>query len=74
MSIKYFDIVVAKEFETRQNGQLERRKIWNKVGQAWSAKTPGAFNFELFLIPGLRYFIDLREDVSVEPTSDDAPF
>ena len=62
MNTKYHDILVAKEFETRQNGQIEHRKVWNKVGQAWETKTTGCYNFELFLMPGQRYFIKMRSD------------
>jgi hypothetical protein len=74
MSTKYFDILVAKEFETRQGGQLERRTVWNKVGQAWPAKSPGSFNFELFLMPGQRYFISMREEPAAAQTFDEVPF
>ncbi len=74
MSTKYFDILVAKEFEIRQNGQLERRTVWNKVGQAWNAKNQGSFNFELFLMPGQRYFINMREQPTVEAPGDEIPF
>lgn len=87
MSIKYFDILVAKEFEVQQNGQPERRKVWNRVGQAWASKVPGCFNFELFLMPGQRYFLKLRDgeraigespETRIEPKFDEfnetAPF
>ena len=74
MQSKYHDILVAKEFETRQNGQIERRTVWNKVGQAWGSKSPGSFNFELFLIPGQRYFINIRNEDFQETQSEEAPF
>lgn len=74
MSTKYFDILVAKEFETTQNGQIERRTVWNKVGQAWNAKRPGSFNFELFLIPGQRYFVNMREQIPIQVPTDECPF
>lgn len=62
MSQKYFDILVAKEFEIQQDGRTEKRKLWNKVGQAWPSKSAGALNFELFLIPGQRYFLKMRDE------------
>lgn len=61
MSTKYFDIVVAKEFETEKSGITERKTVWNKVGRAWATQKPGSYNFELFLMPGIRYLINLRE-------------
>ena len=80
MSKKYFDIVVAKEFEVKkEDGTVEPQTRWNKVGQAWSTKNPGSFNFELFLMPGVRYLMCLREkedrqQESVPDFNDFAPF
>lgn len=71
MNNKYYDIVVAKNFETRQNGQVQTRKTWNKVGRAWNSKTPGTFSFELFLIPGEHYFIDTRDIPFQEPLNEE---
>lgn len=73
-SNKFYDIVVAKNFEIRQNGQLESRKVWNKVGRAWCTRTPGTFSFELYLIPGQHYYIDTREDQMEKPQNEEAPF
>ncbi len=74
MSTKYFDILVAKEFEIQQNGHTEKRKIWNKVGQAWPSKSPGALNFELFLMPGQRYFLKMRDEAKLDGPTEEAPF
>ena len=62
MSTKYHDIVIAKQFETRQSGQVETRTVWNKVGQAWNSRKSDGYNFELYLMPGQRFFIDLRDE------------
>lgn len=61
MKTKYFDVVVAKEYETDKDGVTEYRTVWNKVGRAWETKNPGSFNFELFLMPGVRYLLNLRQ-------------
>ena len=60
MKTKYFDVVVAKEYEADNDGTIEYRTVWNKVGRAWETKNPGSFNFELFLMPGIRYLLNLR--------------
>ncbi len=75
MSTKYFDILVAKEYAaTGEAGHAETRTRWNKVGRAWPTKSPGSFNFELYLMPGQRYFINMREDEVPSPSVDDLPF
>ena len=71
---KFYDIFVAKEYEIRQNGQVEKKTAWNKVGRAWAAKSSEALNFELFLLPNQRYVIQLqdhqqREAASAEPSA-----
>ena len=78
MSTKYYDIVVAKEFEAERDGITEYRTVWNKVGRAWATKNPGSYNFELFLVPGVRYLMNLREKEKSEeekaPSFEEAPF
>lgn len=73
MSIKFFDIVIAKEFETKQNGQAEKRTVWNKVGCAWHSKSKDSMSFELFLVPGHRYVINMKEREE-SAASEQAPF
>ena len=60
--MKFFDILVAKEYETRQNGHLEKKTAWNKVGRAWPSKSSESMSFELFLLPNVRYVIQLRDN------------
>ena len=60
MKAKYFDVVVAKEYKAEKDGMTETRTVWNKVGRAWETKNPGSYNFELFLMPGVRYLMNLR--------------
>lgn len=61
MNPKFFDIFVAKEYETRQSGQLEKKTAWNKVGRAWSSKSSESLSFELYLMPNQRYVIQLQD-------------
>lgn len=76
MNNKFYDIVVAKEYETKQNGQTEKRTAWNKVGRAWQSKTSDSLSFELYLVPNQRYVISLkdRESQPAAPVSEDTPF
>lgn len=59
MNSPFFDIIVAKEYETRQSGTPERKTAWNKIGRAWQSKQGNSLSFELFLFPGQRYVIQL---------------
>lgn len=61
MNQKFFDIFVAKEYETRQSGQLEKKTAWNKVGRAWASKSSESLSFELYLLPNQRYVIQLKD-------------
>ena len=58
---KFFDILVAKEYETRVNGSVEKKTAWNKVGRAWPSRSSESLSFELFLIPNQRYVIQLKD-------------
>ncbi len=61
MNINFFDIIVAKEYETKSNGTNEKKTAWNKVGRAWQSRSSESLSFELFLIPNQRYVIQLKE-------------
>ena len=61
MSMKFFDVVVAKEYETNQGGRIEKRTAWNRVGRAWPSKSGESVSFELFLLPNLRYVVHLHD-------------
>jgi hypothetical protein len=62
MSNSFFDILVAKEYETKQNGILEKKTAWNKVGRAWPSKASGSLSFELYMLPSQRYVIQLNNN------------
>lgn len=66
---KSFDVIVAKEYETKQDGVTVKKTAWNRVGRAWPSKSYESISFELYLIPGQRYVIALKER---EPTSGEA--
>lgn len=59
MNTQFFDIVVAKEYETKQNGVPEKRTAWNRVGRAWTSKSGESLSFELYMLPSQRYVIQL---------------
>lgn len=73
MNNKVFDVIVAKEFETHQNGKPEKRTVWNKVGRAWPSKNGDSISFELFLLPNYRYVVKLKDKESQEQPSEEAP-
>lgn len=62
MNNQFYDILVAKEYETKQNGTAEKRTAWNRVGRAWASKTGGALSFELYMLPSQRYVIQLQNN------------
>ncbi|MEZ4815521.1 MAG: hypothetical protein R3A80_09995 [Bdellovibrionota bacterium] len=57
---KFFDVVVAKEYTIKIAGKDEKRTAWNKVGRAWISGSGESVSFELFLIPGQRYVVQLK--------------
>ncbi len=58
--MQFFNIIVAKEYESTQNGSPEIKTAWNRVGRAWHSKSGDYLCFELFLIPNQRYVIALK--------------
>ena len=67
MNPKFFDVMVAKEYETRQGGPLEKKTAWNRVGRAWASRSGESLSFELYLMPNQRYVIQLKERNAGEP-------
>jgi hypothetical protein len=61
MSTKFFDVIVAKEYETRNNGQVEKKTAWNRIGRAWPSRSGESLSFELYLLPNQRYVIQLQD-------------
>ncbi len=57
---KFFDVIVAKEYTVKNAGKEEKRTAWNRVGRAWASQSGESLSFELFLIPGQRYVVQLK--------------
>lgn len=58
---KFYDVVVAKEYTVKNNGRDEKRTAWNRIGRAWVSGSKESLSFEIFLIPGQRYVINLKD-------------
>lgn len=75
MDTKFYDVLVAKEYETKQSGRVEKRTAWNRVGRAWASKSGESLSFELYLIPNQRYVVQLKDREQVQKTeTEEAPF
>lgn len=66
MSRSFFDVIVAKEYESQQSGTPVRKTAWNRVGRAWMSKSGGAMNVELYMLPHQRYVIQLTPNKESE--------
>lgn len=62
MNNAFFDILVAKEYETKQNGTTEKKTAWNRVGRAWQSKSGSSLSFELYMLPSQRYVIQMQNN------------
>ncbi len=62
MNNAFFDILVAKEYETKQNGTTEKKTAWNRVGRAWQSKSGSSLSFELYMLPSQRYVIQIQNN------------
>ena len=60
MSQQFYDVIVAKEYESKQNGLTETKTAWNRIGRAWMAKSGAAMSFELYMLPSQRYVIHFQ--------------
>ncbi len=58
--MQFYDVLIAKEFETKQGDKLEKRTRWNRVGTAWPTNSGESLHLELFMLPGHKYFIQLQ--------------
>ena len=79
MNNKFFDVIVAKDYETKVNGQLEKKTAWNRIGRAWPSKSGESLSFELFILPNQRYVVqmsDRKQEQRVEQkqTTEQVPF
>jgi hypothetical protein len=76
MSMQFFDVIVAKQYETKQSGTPETKTAWNRVGRAWNSRSGDSLSFELYLFPNQRYVIQLRpkQTAGAESSPDFASF
>lgn len=58
---KYFDLIVAKDFEITENDKPVKRTQWNRVGKAWHSKNSDRLLVELFMFPGQLYVLAPQE-------------
>jgi len=61
MNNKFYDVIVAKEYISRQNGKEEKKTAWNKIGRAWASQSGDSLSFELFMLPNQRYVVQLKD-------------
>ena len=61
MTQKFFDVIVAKEYETTINGNVEKKTAWNRIGRAWPSRSGESISFELFMHPNQRYVVQMRD-------------
>ena len=59
MNNKFFDITVAKEYTVKNNGKMETRTAWNKVGRAWLSQSGENLTFEMYHLPNQKYVVQL---------------
>ncbi len=59
MNNKFFDITVAKEYTVKNNGKMEIRTAWNKVGRAWLSQSGENLTFEMYHLPNQKYVVQL---------------
>jgi len=59
---EFFDVLIAREFETGISGSPEKRTTWHKVGRAWKAKSGNSLSIELFLLPNQRLVIPMEKE------------
>lgn len=67
---KSFDIIVAKEYETKHDGQVIKKTAWNRVGRAWPSKSYESLSFELYMFPNQRYVIQLKDRENTQNKSE----
>jgi hypothetical protein len=59
---EFFDVLIAREFETGTVGASEKRTTWHKVGRAWKTKSGSSLSIELFLLPNQRLVIPMERE------------
>lgn len=70
MNNKFYDVIVAKEYISRQNGKEEKKTAWNKIGRAWASQSGDSLSFELFMLPNQRYVVQLKDKNQQQETTE----
>lgn len=73
MSNKFFDITVAKEYTVKNNGKIETRTAWNKVGRAWLSQSGENLTFEMYHLPNQKYVVQLGIKSTTEAKTEPSP-
>jgi hypothetical protein len=66
MKSDIFDVLVAKDYESKTNGVSEKRVQWNRVGKAWLSKSGEALNVELHMFPNQIYVVQSKSKEKTE--------
>lgn len=67
-TMKSFDVIVAKEYETKLDGKLIKKTAWNRIGRAWPSRSYESISFELYHLPNQRYVIQLKDRTTNQET------
>ena len=66
MNAKYFDVIVAKDYVTKNDGVETKKTAWNKVGRAWLSMSGENLSLEMFHQPNTRYVVQLNAKSTLE--------
>ncbi len=61
MNSRFYDVLVAKEYETKQDGIAVKKTAWNRIGRAWASKSGESLSFEIYMFPNQRYVVQLKD-------------
>lgn len=73
MNAKYFDVIVAKDYVTKNDGVETKKTAWNKVGRAWLSMSGENLSLEMFHMPNTRYVVQLKVKSTLEAAEKNTP-
>lgn len=76
MTMKFYDVIVPKEYMAKGEKGEEKKTAWNKIGRAWLSQSGESLSFELFMLPNQRYVIQLKQKDQdhAQANNEDTPF
>lgn len=75
MKMKFYDVIVAKEYMAKTENGEEKRTAWNKIGRAWLSQSGESLSFEMFMLPNQRYVVQLKQkEQEQKQNNEEAPF